>query len=540
MSAPIAAKLVGGAAAQVAVASQGGYQLLAPMRVNLGGHSATTLGGGTVQTTRIRVDPLFSTSRVRLRFSNYIPGSSGVGEQPGWFPLRHHVFLEYLPANGDVTAETGLRVPVTFRGDRYFSADGLGSLEVEADFNAVAGIPFFIRVARYAPSTGIITPYGYTTLGGTGEGGLNNGEGVSLADATEVGTVTQSVAAGYGPVAVLGLAKTLVPSAGIFGDSIPTGTGDAGFAIGNGANTVADGGWLVRGLSGQTTLVPVIAPAGPKAPIVRGSTGGEMLSAAIDGRGPQYGSPVRRANLALASTIFCTFGINDLSNGVSLATLQALALQDAAYWLAQGKKYVRATLFPLTSSSNGWIDVAGQFFANAQRETDRKGFCAWVRDTGPTGFMAQALAMPGVPVGAKVAIVDPAAAVEVNSAGVLTPNGGYWMPAVNGGAALVAGTFTAGTTTASYSDSSKSWTQDQWRGYLVRFTSGAAANTLRTIATNNTNRLRVVIPAGGAAPEPASGDTYQIIQGYTEDGVHPSSFGHMTAALATNPVSLVA
>jgi hypothetical protein len=129
--------------------------------------------------------------------------------------------------------------------------------------------------------------------------------------------------------------------------------------------------------------------------------------------------------------------------------------------------------------------------------------------------------------------------VERDSAGVAARNGGWWR--VSDAPILGPRTPTA-TTTGVITDSAQAWAIDQYRGYCVLIvtdtTTPAAVGQVRCIQYNTATQL-VVTNVFTTLPSVAA--TYVVLKSYSEDGIHPSSFGAMALAVeATNSLALVA
>lgn len=118
--------------------------------------------------------------------------------------------------------------------------------------------------------------------------------------------------------------------------------------------------------------------------------------------------------------------------------------------------------------------------------------------------------------------------VEYNSSGVQQLNGGFFKISE----APVVGPKTATTMAASsITDTTQSWTTDQYRGWCVAIVSDtvtpASVGQVRVIQSNTNNLL--TLPAA-LSPVPSSSATYQIFKSYMSDGTHPSSQGHLEIA----------
>lgn len=492
-------------------------QLIAESRVNPG--NAFPLVGPS-RTSRMSVIPSKSSSHIVLAFAN-ISNANNLGEWSGDSTVRVSAALEYLSASG-TNSETGIRVGATFGSRKHGEmAPGAVLFSDPIPFDAVAGTQFFVRTNMQTAGSNLLVPVGFSPQGGTGPGGLNNGEGVSTQAAVVNGAISTATVGAQtypGPVAILGYFPGAVPTAAILGDSIMAGVGDEGF----GRN---DGGYLVRAVSGQTGI-KYIFPTTPPIPFIRLARSGETLASFLtNASGSAFGNPtfsaVRSTVANLASTILFEYGTNDL--GASLATIKTNYVLAANSFLRRGKNFVACTLLPKTTSTDAWMTATNQTVTAV--EADRVAFNTWLRD----GTFAAATIAP-----ANCSVFDGTAAVEVNASNVLTLNGGRWKAEANGGTPAASGTLTAGSTTILLNDTTKAWTQDQWRGYSLVMTSGVDAGQCNTILSNTSTALNL----GGLVSTPATADSYQIVRTYTKDGGHPTSTGHAAIA-ATFSLGLV-
>jgi hypothetical protein len=126
--------------------------------------------------------------------------------------------------------------------------------------------------------------------------------------------------------------------------------------------------------------------------------------------------------------------------------------------------------------------------------------------------------------------------VEVNSSGVPTTNGGWWIADVT--TVFDSGTSSGSNTATSFNNTSKSWTTNQYRGYVLRIltdTVNPSAAGLQVVISGNT-ATQLTLGASGLASTPSSSATYEIIDPITQDGTHPTTRGHMRLAPAL-PIS---
>ncbi|HDR9026817.1 TPA: hypothetical protein QDB14_000984 [Burkholderia vietnamiensis] len=126
--------------------------------------------------------------------------------------------------------------------------------------------------------------------------------------------------------------------------------------------------------------------------------------------------------------------------------------------------------------------------------------------------------------------------VEVNAAGVLTTNGGWWL-------ADVATVFDSGTSSGSnsataFNDTTKAWATNQYRGYVLRIATDSgnpSAVGLQVVIAGN-SATQIQLGASGFSAVPSASATYQVIDPITQDGTHPTTRGHMRIAPAL-PIS---
>jgi lysophospholipase L1-like esterase len=201
--------------------------------------------------------------------------------------------------------------------------------------------------------------------------------------------------------------------------------------------------------------------------------------------------------------IIVTYGRNDLTNGVELATLQSRfnTLVSDLRALNSSARIWSCTVFPKTSSTDTWQTEANQT-VEAGTEAARVAFNEWLR-AGVSGVYSN---------------LDVASAVETTS------NGGKWrVDEIAWQGACSA----AGSTTIDIAASE--WSTNQWvNGATVVITSGAGAGQRRVIASNTATRLTV--SAWDTVPSP--GDTMQIMPLYTTDGIHAAQYGYVAIARA--------
>lgn len=450
----------------------------------------------TSQTTRIRCVIRGGAVMVRLVYANwYLP--SGSAEQPMGNSYDVKASIENPSVSGG--RPTGdVVIPVFFGGKRTATIENNGmAISDPVLINAPADWAVFVRSlatvtsggrfpANYATST---TGTAQADTSGVAEGFVNN------TDLVDSGTISAATGFVFGPVAVLVEAINDVHTHGalIIGDSIARGTGIV----------TATGSFLAQACINQGI------------PIFRIAVGGDSFTFS---KAPA--NVYRRMALArYARHALVNMGTNDIFSDSSLATLKADAI---AFWhlmADQGLKVHQATILPRPgASSDAYLTASGQSIVTSSRETVRTGFNTWLRS-------GQAIIDAA---GALTSVIDAAAPIEVNSSNVLTLNGGFWKA---GGPVSLTGTATGYTTTV-ITDSTKSWTTNQFQNQVVLITSATTgAGQFGRITSNTATQISV-----NATPTwtlPTGTVTYQIQPAYCWDNTHPTEPGYalVTAGL---------
>lgn len=357
--------------------------------------------------------------------------------------------------------------------------------------------------------------------GGTNREGLDNGEGTALGDltitnATDNNFGAQALANAYYPVAILGKSTEQVRSFALIGNSIQQGTGDGGYIY-------QSGGFATRAVNNQ--LQPRYNPStAPLFPYVRVPLGGEKAQQFADSLSSNKISRVRYMPTEFATDVICEYGTNDLSLGLTSMKNSILAI--ARFYTSRGIYFYQTTLVPKTTSTDQWRTVANQTITG--EETTRLAFNAWIRDTSASGFVQQANAQAKKK--GLVKTIDVCKYVEVNSSNVLTQNGGFWR--IPSGFTNITGTVTSVTDAVTFTDNTKSFTRNQYKGYSIVFTSGAQANKSGEIFWNDTAGTFNISISNSNSVAPAVGDSYIITERAVNDGIHPTSTGHILMANA--------
>lgn len=209
-------------------------------------------------------------------------------------------------------------------------------------------------------------------------------------------------------------------------------------------------------------------------------------------------------------------GTNDLAN--SVATIQANYI---AYWTVlvnHGLKVYQTTLQPSSvTSTDGFNSTTNQ--TKSVNDATRVTINNWIR-TIPFPLSGY---------------IEVANTIEANILNVPTQNGGYWYCPYAGIQYVNSTATTNGTNTLT--DSTQSWTTNQWFGYTIYIVSGTGAGGTAIIWANNTTVLTL-----GAALTIDNTSVYNIRKAPTIDGTHgsPVSYPIMAVPVANLVNSLPA
>lgn len=225
------------------------------------------------------------------------------------------------------------------------------------------------------------------------------------------------------------------------------------------------------------------------------------------------------------------YGTNDLSDTVS--NIKANLVLIAQRFVNAGvKTHFQCTLLPKAGSTDGWQTYANQS-PNSQ-ETNRQAINKWLRSPVSAGAGNSFLYDVGSAYLPYVSIFDTALNVEKNSDGsqitisgtdgsISNGSGGYWK--VYGTTQYDTKSGTTSGTTSTLTDSAKSWTTNQWAGYMLAVTTSGTTTYIQ-IASNTATTLTF----NGTTTAPNSGSTYYIYKSPTMDGTHPTDFIHIEMA----------
>jgi hypothetical protein len=495
------------------ILQKAGWQVIAGTGVN---HELTTAGGAVLnngqETSRITVTPVISADSVRLLYANY--SSNGTQyESVSQSAIYVKASVEVPSA---VTVLSGKATPVYFNGSRRtLLLPGAFVISDPIPLAITAGTPICVWTWRRAVGGNIKVTNGKWLSGGTGVGSLNNGEGnQSTYDYTDsISGVVQATGFAYGPVAIGGHVASKVPCLGIIGDSI------LAQSVGDGGYGALGGGYVQRYCENQLAAVRV-HPQTPNCAFVNVARGSETLNDFLTYFDSTIEGSTRARILMIATHWWSDMSVNDLPLGRSLAQIQGDMIALANIGTAAGKYFIQSCLTPYTNTTDACLTVTNQSTRGSGYEAIRTALNTWLRN----GAFAAACNNASM-----IQVYDPCAVVEVNSSNTLTLNGGFWKAA---GTVAVSGTVTTGGALTQITDTTMSWSQDQYRGASLLFTSGNQANTAVTVWGNSPTVLNTQAMTGSA---PTTGDGYKVVTGNVSgDGIHPWSMGAAMIAADIN------
>jgi hypothetical protein len=479
----------------------GGFSIVSRLNANFGAGQGSAVVGTFGVTVRIAHQnktrkELYSVAPV---FAHYAPGAGTESNTPQDYSIKSA--MELFGTVSDQTTNAPQRVYAN--GSEIYTLSRRGVLvasEVQVSL---------LNLGTVFERTGITTlnangNYGRSQIarGSTGSWGANTGEGAGVADNVLTGTVSNNVSSAYSASLILGrtVDGTIAFSISIIGDSKAVATDDEGF----GPNA---GGWAYRSC--------IDWPGGNHA------IAGEKLRDTLT----PTGFLSRLELTKYATHILDEYLTNDVGAGDSVAVMKANTLASALRFMRRGQNYIKATVPPLTDSTNGWFDVAGQTVR--AYESNRQLINSWLRDSSVNGFVAQAKAqVASIPDAGWADFVDPCLGIEVNAANALTLNGGFYQGAQS--AAIVTGAVASATAT-SVTDTAATLTVNGLKGYVIHITAGTGSGQVRSIAYNTAT----VISTGNPwVTTPDATSTYRVFDGNTIDGTHESTGGHTREAAA--------
>ncbi len=227
------------------------------------------------------------------------------------------------------------------------------------------------------------------------------------------------------------------------------------------------------------------------------------------------------------------------TNDLAFATIwQEAAVNKLLMAALCGKPFYITTVTPRVVSTDNCITVANQ--TKTSIEARRTAYNDWVRGGCQVDGAGYPVASGGTASPLIAGYVDFAAALEVDASNVPTVNGGYMK--VPAAAASGPFTLTGTPTTTAFAIGSTPWTSGAMVGQVVKMLTGARAGQVAVVAGNTTSGLTLYangstaqsgVAVTGLSAAPAAGDTFELWDVYSNEGLHPAVAGHAAMAVKT-------
>jgi hypothetical protein len=464
-------------------------------------YTPSSLSNGTDLSTTYREPHVFpsATFDIRLVYGNYATNSASQAGPGNAITITSG--FEYNGVTWPVTFNNG-NTSAVIQNNGYVISDTI-------PIDLPAGATAYIRSCPTV-TTGQKWNKGSigTTLGSysAANSDLTTGTG-ALANAAAGQSYEAKM---YSPVAIFGSTKDVSSaSVCVVGDSIAAGTGDntptrnvlarGMFPRGIGFNSV----WMQQGVPSSTAATRVT----------------------------QLAFPIMTILYSNNDYAVCNIGTNDLAAGKTAVQLQSLWIALWGFFKNRGIPIWQTTILPKTTSTDNWATTTNQTFTSVGENSNRIACNDWLRGGAPVDANLNPVAvgtagayLAGSSIHPLTGYIELADVVEVNSSGVLTRNGGYWR--TNGLAD--SGTFTSFSNSPyAATDTSKTWTVNQYQGKMCYFTGGTGAGVSSNIVSNTSNSLTF----GAVSTAPDATTTYIIVDSQTMDGVHPCMQGHISLSV---------
>jgi hypothetical protein len=443
---------------------------------------------------------------LRLMYGNW--GNNGASTSPNFYDVD---------GPGAITIKASVEIAgtiyrATFNGSITATIDPGGMIGTDPlPVDITAGTIIYVRT--YITHGGAGWRFTRGSYQSAGSGGW-----VTTTDLTAPGSaaIADSVNYLFAPMAITGTPApgTSAKSTLVVGDSIAAGLGDsasmAGWNVSN--SGLSGGGYISRGLHGLAGFVNV-AVSGDRAYVFAANTG-----------------HFRRLMLGSSfSNMICEYGRNDLSDGRTLAQIQASQLAIWRMGVARGMRVFQTTITPRTTSTDGWCTVQNQTADTTAIEAVRTGLNDWLRAGAPL-------------VGGNPAAVGTAGAVLAGQAGhplygyfeaadlaESARNSGLW--GVNSGRAFTGAAITSGT--AILTSATGNFTSaDIGQTAFVAGAGSSGGNLITGIASVQSSTQITLTSNAGTTVSNANAS---IGKPRTADGTHPYAHGAnvMSAAIDT-------
>lgn len=457
-------------------------------------------GTDTAMNTHCRHILTSDVTEVRLVYTN-LNTPAGVEAGPG----------NSITVTSSIELADGSFLPVNFAGVRaVVIASGSYALSDPVTLDLPKGTAIRSRTYVTVTSGGKFPRSHKGSYVGTMGDGAEIGASGTVTDKTLVAGNLASASAidMYGPTAIIGKGPSVwdVPSIGLLGDSIQWGQGSES----NTRVTQSGPGFGQIALNNQFNFINV------------GDPGDRATTTNV-----RANHSLRWLFLQGSTHVISNFGVNDLSNGVTLADYQAAVIGIWNQLGARGAKVWQTTITPVTTSTDGWLTAANQTAGSFGAINPGN---LWYRDGAPmlngaavaTGSNAAGTVRAGQAGHPLTGVFDVAAQV--------TTTDGKWKDAV----LVVSRTGlsgTAGSTTLTAATSQFTIPTDRYKRIIIPGAGASGGLYVGQIAAYTSGTSVTLSPALGTTVSGVSGTVYDPM---TNDGVHPFNPGADLMATAIN------
>jgi lysophospholipase L1-like esterase len=467
-----------------------------PISVGING---TYEGGAitTAATSRMAIVAAVACTNLQPRWQNHYDGTTGATDTDN---------ATAVPINASIEYPAGTIYRLTFNGNETGTLYGGGKLDADPlAIELPAGAVFWVRT--YYNATNV---YWNRTLSANGAGGFTNSSDLTAPGSGAIADVTTGGHI-FGPVCVLGIAlKSSVPAVLIGGDSLGAGKCDGILALDAcGLNTsyinTGGNGFIARALNAAG--IPAINIA------ISGDT------AALFALGANHFR--RMVNMANCTSFIYQGGVNDISGGASLATIQANWITIWTRGSNAGLRVFQTIPTPETNSTDNWATIANQTVKNATTELVRVAAATWLRQGAPmlngaaTTYGTAGSVVAGQSGHPLTAVFDPCSVIEP------AQNDGLWIPSVvnrtTADGTYASGGFGVSSATAAFVAAS-----DNGRTLTLAGAGAAGALYIGQMWARASASLADVTPQLSTN---VTGAALSIIDQTTFDGTHPAPYG---------------
>jgi hypothetical protein len=295
------------------------------------------------------------------------------------------------------------------------------------------------------------------------------------------------------------------PSVCMLGDSIPQGTGQTG-SLSDYQETNYFDYAFGTGLSHAAYTENISYPGETLHDLARNE---QTLTAWYSGSNTTYATSKNRIEMASeADYIISELGINDAGGAGGVTEMEADDTLLETALGTNGARIYRMTLTPKDNSTDGWQTLTNQSGAVSGRTT----FNDWVR-TNPLHLYG---------------IIDVAASTESS-----LDSGKWAIPSTIVSSTCTTG-YASGQTTPTLTDTTQSWTPGAEVGWMVWVPTDSGC---AKVVTANTATTLTLYEVSGTTATVSNGAAYQLYNGLTVDGTHPSPYCSKNVIAPLIPVS---